>query len=433
MRILLLTPMPPAPSAPGAIPVLLYAQLIGLSERHAVTLVTVAGPEPHEFEAVRRVAAAGVEVHAIERHEPHGRARWARRRRFAGAWLQGRWPWRTVWFWQPGIQRLLDRLAGERSFDMVVAEDNAMGIYRVPNGAVRALTEYEVRRPRPIRRPPLSPRQWPRWAFGEADWHRWPRYERDIWRRFDLLQVFTDRDADAVRAMAPDLSERVHVNPFAIALPSQAETPVEPDSVVFLGNYTHPPNVHAALWLGREIMPRLRRLRPGVHLALAGAYAPAEVRALAAPDIRVLGYVPDAEALIRRNAVVMAPVRTGGGMRMKVLHAMALGKAVVTTPRGTEGLATGERVPPLVVADSEESMARLTAQLLADADAREQLGAAARRYVEEHHSPRAYASRLEDVYASAIDERRRSSPRVRSAGEARPNRGPPDPPSTGER
>jgi glycosyltransferase involved in cell wall biosynthesis len=180
--------------------------------------------------------------------------------------------------------------------------------------------------------------------------------------------------------------------------------------VVFLGNYTHPPNVDAALWLGREIMPRLRRLRPGVRLALAGAYAPAEVRALAGPDIRVLGYVSDAEALMRGSAVVLAPVRTGGGMRMKVLHAMALGKPVVTTTRGTAGLATGERVAPFAVADDEESMARLTAQLLAAPDAREQLGAAARRYVEEHHSPRAYASRLEAIYASAIDERRRSSP-----------------------
>jgi glycosyltransferase involved in cell wall biosynthesis len=293
---------------------------------------------------------------------------------------------------------------------VVVAEDNAMGIYRLPNGAAHALTEYEVRRPRPVRRPPLSPGEWPRWAFGEADWLRWPRYERDVWRRFDVLQVFTDRDADAVRAIAPELSQRLHVNPFAVALPSQVEAAVEPDTVVFLGNYTHPPNVDAALWLGREIMPRLRRVRPGVRLTLAGAYAPAEVQALAGKDIRVLGYVSDAEALMRRHAVVMAPVRTGGGMRMKVLHAMALGKPVVTTPRGTEGLATGERLPPLAVADDEESMARLTAQLLADADAREKLGVAARRYVEEHHSPRAYASRLEAVYASAIHERRRSSP-----------------------
>jgi glycosyltransferase involved in cell wall biosynthesis len=408
--------MPPAPSAPGAIPVLLYAQLVGLSERHAVTVVTVAGPEPHEFEAVRRLAATGVDVHAIERPEPHGRARWARRRRFAGAWLRGRWPFRTVWFWQPDIQPVLDRLAAERSFDVVAAEDNAMGIYRLPGGAVHALTEYEVRRPRAVRRPPLSPREWPRWALDEADWSRWPRYQRAVWRRFDLLQVFSDRDADAMRAVAPELSRRIHVNPFGIALPPPAETSVEPETVVFLGNYTHPPNVEAALWLGRAIMPRLRRLRPGVRLALAGAYAPAEVQALASTDISVLGYVSDAEALLRRSAVVMAPVRIGGGMRMKVLHAMALGKAVVTTPRGTDGLATAERVPPLAVADDEESMARLTAQLLADAGAREKLGAAARRYVEEHHSPQAYARRLEALYTSAIDERRRSVPASRIGG-----------------
>jgi polysaccharide biosynthesis protein PslH len=409
VRILLLTPMPPARSAPGAIPVLLYAQLIGLAERHDVTLVTVAGPEPHELEAVRRLPATGVEVHAVERHEPHGRARWARRRRLAGAWLQGRWPLRTVWFWQPGVQRVVDRLAARRTFDVVVAEDNAMGIYRLPDGALHALTEYEVRRPRPVRRPPLSPRQWPRWALAEADWARWPRYERDVWRQFDLVQVFSDRDADAVRTIAPELSDRIAVNPFGIVLPSPVETPVEPDTLVFLGNYTHPPNVEAALWLGREIMPRLRRLRPGVSLALAGAYAPPEVQALAGPGIRVLGYVSDAEQLMRRSAVVIAPVRIGGGMRMKVLHAMALGKAVVTTPRGTDGLALGGRVPPLSVADDADAVARVTADLLADAGAREKLGSAARRYVEEHHSPQAYARRLADLYAAAIAERQRST------------------------
>lgn len=396
VRILLLTPMPPHPSAPGAIPVLLNAELIGLAERHDVTVVTVAGPERHELEAVIALRTAGMEVHAVERW--HGeRSRWTRRRRKSVAWLRGQWPWRTVWYWEPEAQQVIDRLVSKGPFDVILAEDNAMGIYRLPEGPLRVLTEYEVRRARRVARPPASPTVWPWWALREADWVRWPRYQRSVWRRFDLLQVFSDRDAEAVRAMAPELGERVRVNPFAIVLPELLSTDIEPGTVVFLGNFLHLPNVDAAVWLGRDIMPRLRALRPGVHLVVAGIHPPPEVKALVAPDIAVPGFVADADDLMRGAAVVVAPVRTGGGMRMKVLHAMALGKAVVTTTRGAEGLTTGGRRPPVAIADDADGFARLTAGLLADPSARDELGAAARSFVAAHHSPLAYATRFEAI------------------------------------
>lgn len=401
MKILLLTPMPPDPSGTGAIPVLLAAQLRGLVERHQVTLITIAGPEPQELEAARRLDAFGAEVHAIERRPLTGRSRWARRGRLADAWLQGAWPWRTVWFWQPRLQQVMDRLTAEQSFDMVLAEDNAMGIYRLPKTALRVLTEHEVRRPRRMRGPPHAPRQWPGWALAEADWVRWPRYHIDVWRRFDAIQVFTERDAAGLAAIAPDLAHRVHVNPFPISLPAIDGTLPEPDTIAFLGNYTHPPNVDAALWLGREIMPRLRRLRPQARLLLVGAHAPRAVRALEGPDVRVLGWVADAESLMRRTAVIVAPVRIGGGMRMKVLQAMALARPVVTTPRGAEGLAAAGETPPFAVSEDADGIARLSAELLADPHAGRELGAAARRHVERHYAPAAYVERLEALYANA--------------------------------
>jgi polysaccharide biosynthesis protein PslH len=407
VRILLLTPMPADPSAPGAIPVLLHAQLLGLRERHEVTLLTVAGPDASEFEAVRHLAGLGVEVHAVERRPLERRGRWARRARLGHAWLAGRWPWRTIWFWQPRVQAVIDRLAATVEFDAVIAEDNAMGIYRLPDRPLRVLTEHEVRRPRPVQRPPRAPGRWIAWGVTEADWRRWPQYERSVWRRFDALQVFTARDARSLGGIAPQLAGRVHVNPFAIAVPAADAVSAEPGTVVFLGNYTHPPNVDAALWLGREIMPRLRELHPGARLTLAGAQAPPEVLALAGDDIAFLGAVPDAEALMRRSAVVLAPVRIGGGMRMKVLHAMALGKPVVTTTRGAEGLDVGGR-GALAVADDADSIARSTADLLADPAAAARVGAAARAYVLEHHTPAAHVRRLERVLEHASEARRAS-------------------------
>jgi glycosyltransferase involved in cell wall biosynthesis len=92
-------------------------------------------------------------------------------------------------------------------------------------------------------------------------------------------------------------------------------------------------------------------------------------------------------------------------MRMKVLHAMAVGKAVVTTTRGAEGLGADGEAPPLEIGDNSDALARAAVTLLQHADARCRLGARARAYVEKHHSPAAYVERLERVLAQATARR----------------------------
>lgn len=410
MRVLLVTPMPPDSGAASAIPPLLHAQLVGLRERHEVTLVTVAGPDPDEVDAVDRLRREGVEVHAAVRTLKRGTLGWRRRSRIVSSWLGGRVPLRTAWFAEPEIQTTIDALAARRRFDVVVVEDNAMAAFHLPRAVAAVLTEYEVRRPRPIQLPPRAARAWPRWALTEADWRRWAGYQRRVWRRFDALQVFTHRDAAALATIAPELVDRVRVNPFAIEVPAPDDVHEEPDTVLFAGNYTHPPNVDAALWLGKDILPRLARLHPRVQLSIVGPYAPPEVRSLDGAHARFLGRVPDLNVLLRRAAVVMAPIRTGGGMRMKVLHAMALGKPVVTTPRGAEGLGADGCGTPLEIGEDAEALARAAARMLQDAEARRRLGARARSYVEAHHSPQAYAGRLERVVADALAAR--NSPHV---------------------
>ncbi len=158
-------------------------------------------------------------------------------------------------------------------------------------------------------------------------------------------------------------------------------------------------------------MPRLRQLRPGVRLNIVGIYPPAEVLALGGPDIVVTGPVPEIEPWLERAAVVLAPLRIGGGMRMKVLHAMAMGKAVVTTPRGAEGLEIDGQHPPLVVAEDADAVATAVAALLADAEQRRRLGADAREFVLEHFSPEAHVRRLEGIYAGLLAGQNEQQPR----------------------
>lgn len=396
--------MTPAGDAPGAIPRLLHAAVEGLRREHEVTLVVVAGPETWELEAADRLEASGVETHAVRRFEPADRrGRWQRRLRLMWWWGVRGVPWRTAWFHDARVQRLIDELTRYREFDVIAVEDNAVGVYRYPRGVPAVLTEHEVRKQRSLPAATELIRMGPRRMLAEVDWRRWPRYHREVWSRFAMVQAFTERDAQVIAREVPALAGRVRVSPFGIDAPPPVDPSSEtPGRILFVGNMTHHPNVDAAMWLASDLMPRIVTSRPSAHLEIVGAAPPSELRALAGPTVDVVGPVPDLRPHFERAQVMLAPIRVGGGMRMKVLESMAMGKAVVTTPRGAEGLAVDGEEPPLTVASDAAGLARATSELLDDEGLRRDLGHRARAFAERHHGRDAYARRLEIVYREAI-------------------------------
>jgi polysaccharide biosynthesis protein PslH len=406
MRVLFVAPVPPQAEGGGAIPVLLHAELLGLSGEHEVTLVTAVGDEPGEEEAVAKLPSA-VEVHVADRRRPPpGRRRLRRQLRLAARWARGGWPWRTVWFADPALQAIVDRLAASRDFDVVAIEDSAMSVFRFPPGVATVFTHHEVLRPRGIDWRAGPPPHWPRWALGELDWRRWQRFQRRAWGRFDRVQVFSRRDAETIASLAPEVAPRVRVNPFGMALPPGADPAREvAGTVLFVGNFAHPPNRDAAIWLAWEIMPAVRARYPRARLRIVGTAPPPEVRELAGPQVELFADAPSVRPHLEAAAVVLAPVRTGGGMRVKILQAFGAGKAVVTTSRGTEGYTVFDEELPFVVADGGEEIATATVALLEDDDRRRRLGERARGFAERHHTPEAWARRLTAVYEEARAER----------------------------
>jgi len=403
VKVLLVTPVPPQADGGGAIPVLLNAQLLGLRRLHEVTLVTAVGDEPGHAGTVERLREE-VEVFAADRRRPPPGGRRRRRQlRMAMKWARGPWPWRTVWYADPGIQAILDRLAGEREFDVVAIEDSAMSVFRYPAGLPSVFTHHEVLRPRPFTPPPASPGAWPGWAFGEIDWRRWAGFQRRAWHQFDLVEVFSRRDAETLAELAPEVGPRVRVDPFGLELPPV----VGPDrevsgTVLFVGHFAHAPNRDAAHWLAGEIMPAVRGQFPAARLRIVGTAPPPEITGLAGPGVEVIADAPSVLPHLEEAAVVLAPVRTGGGMRMKVLQAMAAGKAVVTTPRGREGYDCFDEEPPLAIAADESEIAATTAALLADDARRRELGARAREFAERYLGPGPWARRMTAVYEEAV-------------------------------
>ena len=233
-----------------------------------------------------------------------------------------------------------------------------------------------------------------------ADALLWRRYERRLVRSIDAAVAFTARDAAVLRVRhgAP-----VTVVPLGIAPQPDWSTASSagPSSLLFVGDFNHPPNEDAARWLLDELVPALRTRHPRLMVHLIGAHPPAWLRARAGNGVEVPGYVDDLAPYVSAATVVVAPLRRGGGMRVKVLEALAGGKAVLGTSRAFEGTGVVNEQHALV-ADDASSFVDGADRLLRDEELRRTLGSAARAHVAAHLTWDHAARRYESVYERLV-------------------------------
>jgi len=186
----------------------------------------------------------------------------------------------------------------------------------------------------------------------------------------------------------------------------ERETP----ALVYAGGMNMFANRDAVMYFVREIWPRINARAGGVRVFLVGQDPPKELLKVAAQDPRLIvtGYVTDIRRVVCSSAVYVVPLRVGGGTRLKVLDAMAMGKAVVSTSIGCEGIEvrSGEH---LVVADTPEGFAEATVELLRNPSRRLMIGRAARELVERRasFSQRRCGAALGAGYFAVGDSRRR--------------------------
>ncbi|MCX7856163.1 MAG: glycosyltransferase family 4 protein, partial [Anaerolineae bacterium] len=170
--------------------------------------------------------------------------------------------------------------------------------------------------------------------------------------------------------------------------------PVEPDTLVFPGALTYEANFEAMRFFLGEIFPRIRQARPRATIYITGRTDGVDLSRLPLGDGVVLtGYLPDVRPRVARSAVCIAPLTLGGGTRIKILEAMALGTPVVATSKGAEGL---EVMPgrDLLIADDPEAFAAAVVRVLEDENLRAALSAAGRRLVAERYDWRVIGQQL---------------------------------------
>jgi len=198
---------------------------------------------------------------------------------------------------------------------------------------------------------------------GEAD--AMEELERRIWRAFNVVLYPSVEEAAAVEAMAPDLLVRPIVAFAPDTAPARKAAAAGSD-ILFVAGFAHPPNVDAAEFLVRELMPRLVEELGDVRVTLAGSHPTAAVLALASDTVRVTGPVSRDELwrLYDSHRVAVAPLRFGAGVKGKVVEALCRGLPLVTTSTGAQGIdGLGDVVP---IRDHVVGLAEALKRLITD-------------------------------------------------------------------
>jgi glycosyltransferase involved in cell wall biosynthesis len=411
MKILFVTPYVPSPPTFGG-QRRIHGLMRALSNRHALSLLALYNPvDPiDEWHQRTRSFYPDTELFAQPAFGLQGRAKRTAQLRS----LFELRSWDAISHRNEAMaSRLHERLTRE-TWDAVIVEfaQMAVNLTRLPRGVPCVVDEHNVEYDLQ-RRSATSSSNPLRRTFLEANWRKVRREELTTWRTFDGVSVTSPRDLAIVQAHAPQT--RCVLSPNGVDLDeftAPAGAP-EPDTVIFFGAHNYFPNADGLRFLFAEIWPLVLAARPSTQLRVVGPLPPPDIVALRPPNVTFEGYVKDIVAEVGRAAIAIAPLRIGGGTRLKIVEAMALARPVVATSIGAEGIEV-QHDRDLLLADAPREFAGAVLRLLAQPAEAAELGLRGRRLVEKAYSWDTSASRLEQLIEELIERRRTAPQRLRS-------------------
>ncbi len=303
--------------------------------------------------------------------------------------------------WQAGVWKAMEASLRERPFELVFLDHIRAAEYgrllkeRGPRIPI-ALREHNVESELNARIAPEMDAARER-AETRLRAHRYREIETHLARYCDLVLPISEVDRAKLEALNPGL-------PFA-AIPSPVDTehyrpapfPPAGKEVVFVGGMGYGPNKDAVTWFVREVLPQVIARHPDVRFTAVGEKPPAWF-AQHAPHVRGVGFVPDEREYVARGRVFVAPIRFGSGVRTKILNALAMGRPVVATTAGAEGLLL-EHGRSILLADEAGAFGNAVSALLEDDARAAALAAEGLRACLDAYSPERVAERLREAFA----------------------------------
>ena len=282
------------------------------------------------------------------------------------------------------VEGKLQELIAAQSFDLVICDFlqpsiNFENIQMPPS----ILFEHNVENIIPKRHYLTSRNPLLRW-FWKSQWKKMERYEKEACQKFTGVIAVSTQDQECLQKLTK--KEDIFAIPTGVDadyfIPSQ--NPCEKHTLVFSGSMDWIPNEDGISYFVSEILPLIQRQIPDVRLTVVGRNPTPGLQKLAeeVTQVKFLGRVEDVRPYIAKSEIYIVPLRIGGGTRIKIFEAMAMGKAVVSTSIGAEGLPVISEKNCLL-ADSPEDFAEAVVTLLRDADKRQRMERAARKFVED--------------------------------------------------
>ena len=395
MNILLLTQVLPYPPDSGP-KIKTYNVLKYLAQGHSVTLASfVRGDQSSHVRHLERYCES---VHTVPMTRSVMHDGWAMIRSL----LTGQ-PWMMIRDDRQAMRKLVDRLSAEQTFDAAHADQLNMAQYaeRVP-GAFKILDAHNALWLL-YKRLWLTMKPGPKkWLLGR-DWRLLKAYEGRICREFDAVLAVSEQDRQALSEAA---GQHLDATVIPIAIDTDEVAVVErdpaPNHILHIGTMYWPPNIDAVNWFIQEVYPLIRQERPDAEFDVVGSRPPAELLALneAGLGINVTGYVKDPMPYQQRAALMIVPLLAGGGMRVKILNALAEGIPIVSTTLGYEGIAVtpGENI---LTGDTPQDFAAEVLRVLNDSELGRRLAANGRRLAENKYDYRQACHPLMTVLAHA--------------------------------
>lgn len=234
-------------------------------------------------------------------------------------------------------------------------------------------------------------------AFWWLEWKKMSYYEPSVDNLFSSVVVMSHNDESKILSRKKTPAS-VHV--VENGVDTQKLKPISPVNepvMLFVGALDYPPNQDAAICICREILPLLQKYSKNIKILIVGRKPSAEILNLRSQSVEVHGDVPEVEPFYKRASVAIVPLRAGSGSRLKILEAMALGRPVVSTSKGAEGL----EIDPgrdFMLANDPSAFAESIRNLLDDRDLYERIAARARKTVEQKYDWTEAARKMTRIY-----------------------------------
>lgn len=401
MRILLLTPQRPYPPHQGT--TLRNFNLIKeLSKRHTVCVLTFLEPDQNSTEpGPLPQLCQWVDTLPVPRRSGRQRLR---------QMLTTRRPDMSWRLWSPDFNRQLARRLSEAPFDVVSIEGIEMAPYlpTIEAAAPRPMIIYDahnaewILQKRAFATDIKKPSRWAAATYSLVQWRRLVAYEANLMSRVNHTIAMSHPDKVALRQINPGASITVVPNGVDLSVYTRFRGKSIPHDLVFTGKMDFRPNIDAVLWFSQQVLPLIQAQRPGVTFAIVGQRPHPRLDVLRSqPGITITGYVDDVRPYIAGAKVYVAPLRVGGGTRLKLMEAMAMGKAIVSTNLGAEGFPV-ENGKELILADEPEIFAQQVLHLLRNSPLRASLGRAGQAFAQANYSWDVLVPRLERIYEAPL-------------------------------